>query len=174
MWFRGVQRGVCAYAVFYCFQSKSSVPTPPASEASQPAPADETWRGGYATAASRRRMMSACAWGNGVRWNRPVGKVGRWTRIYPHTIPNDDEVRSSSLLLSAFASLLLYKELPHTIPQQMVLARLFTLSSSVLDLLRDPTLRRWVSSVERFLTSSSISSSLISLKKTAAGHLGRP
>lgn len=55
-------------------------------------PGEESWRGGYATAASRRRMQSAAAWGNGVRWDRPRGKVGRWTRIYPHALPSDDEV----------------------------------------------------------------------------------
>lgn len=53
---------------------------------------DESWRGGYSTAASRRRMMSACAWGNGVRWDRGVGRVGQWVRIYPHTLPGDDQL----------------------------------------------------------------------------------
>ncbi|CAK1553508.1 unnamed protein product [Leptosia nina] len=55
-------------------------------------PVDETWRGGYATAASRRRMMNACMWGNGVRWDKGVNRVGQWVRIYPHTLPNDDQL----------------------------------------------------------------------------------
>ncbi|CAH2075153.1 unnamed protein product, partial [Iphiclides podalirius] len=53
--------------------------------------ADESWRGGYATAASRRRMVSACTWGNGVRWHRSAPRVGRWVRIYPHTLPDDEQ-----------------------------------------------------------------------------------
>lgn len=54
---------------------------------------DEAWRGGYATAASRRKMLSACSWGNGVRWDRAAGRVGHWVRIYPHTLlVNDDQV----------------------------------------------------------------------------------
>ncbi|CAK1604023.1 unnamed protein product [Parnassius mnemosyne] len=52
---------------------------------------DESWRGGYATAASRKRMISACTWGNGVRWDRGIGRVGQWVRIYPHTLPDDDQ-----------------------------------------------------------------------------------
>ncbi|VVD02238.1 unnamed protein product, partial [Leptidea sinapis] len=44
---------------------------------SEPA-ADETWRGGYATAASRRKMMNACMWGNGVRWDKGVNRIGNW------------------------------------------------------------------------------------------------
>ncbi|XP_049866091.1 probable tubulin polyglutamylase TTLL2 isoform X2 [Pectinophora gossypiella] len=66
------------------YQSTSGMATAPAE------PLDESWRGGYATAATRRRIMSACAWGNGVRWNRAVGRVGQWVRIYPHTLPLDD------------------------------------------------------------------------------------
>ncbi|XP_041976000.1 probable tubulin polyglutamylase TTLL2 isoform X1 [Aricia agestis] len=54
--------------------------------------ADESWRGGYSTAASRRKMAAACAWGNGVRWDRAVGRVGHWVRIYPHTLPNADQM----------------------------------------------------------------------------------
>ncbi|XP_026485705.2 probable tubulin polyglutamylase TTLL2 [Vanessa tameamea] len=54
---------------------------------------DETWRGGYATAASRRKMLSACAWGNGVRWDRAAGRVGQWVRIYPHTLQNEDQLQ---------------------------------------------------------------------------------
>ncbi|CAH0727715.1 unnamed protein product, partial [Brenthis ino] len=55
---------------------------------------DESWRGGYSTAASRRKMMSACTWGNGVRWDRALGRVGQWVRIYPHTLPSslDDQL----------------------------------------------------------------------------------
>ncbi|XP_052738500.1 probable tubulin polyglutamylase TTLL2 isoform X2 [Bicyclus anynana] len=53
---------------------------------------DETWRGGYATAASRRRMLTACSWGNGVRWDRGAGRVGRWVRIYPHATSTDDQL----------------------------------------------------------------------------------
>ncbi|XP_072940753.1 probable tubulin polyglutamylase TTLL2 isoform X2 [Epargyreus clarus] len=67
-------------------QSSSSVATP-SSE-----PADETWRGGYATAASRKKMMSACVWGNGVRWDKSTGRVGQWVKIYPHTLSNDDHL----------------------------------------------------------------------------------
>ncbi|XP_039749058.1 probable tubulin polyglutamylase TTLL2 [Pararge aegeria] len=55
-------------------------------------PVEETWRGGYATAASRRRMLTACSWGNGVRWDRGVGRVGQWVRIYPHATPKDDQL----------------------------------------------------------------------------------
>ncbi|XP_050342323.1 probable tubulin polyglutamylase TTLL2 [Nymphalis io] len=54
---------------------------------------DETWRGGYATAASRRKMFSACAWGNGVRWGQAAGRVGQWVRIYPHTLQNEDQLQ---------------------------------------------------------------------------------
>ncbi|CAH2107544.1 unnamed protein product [Euphydryas editha] len=55
---------------------------------------DETWRGGYATAASRRKMLSACSWGNGMRWDRGPGRVGHWVRIYPHTLlTNDDQLQ---------------------------------------------------------------------------------
>ncbi|CAF4776312.1 unnamed protein product [Pieris macdunnoughi] len=60
--------------------------------ASPPEPVDETWRGGYATAASRRRMINACMWGNGVRWDKGVNRVGQWIRIYPHTHSNDDQL----------------------------------------------------------------------------------
>ncbi|XP_060801275.1 probable tubulin polyglutamylase TTLL2 [Amyelois transitella] len=67
-------------------QSTSSVVTPPSE------PVDEPWRGGYSSAASRRRMMSACSWGNGVQWNKAVGRVGQWVRIYPHTLPNEDQI----------------------------------------------------------------------------------
>ncbi|XP_073951863.1 uncharacterized protein [Choristoneura fumiferana] len=55
--------------------------------------ADESWRGGAATAASRRRMINACSWGNGVRWERAPGRVGQWVRIYPHTLPNNNEIQ---------------------------------------------------------------------------------
>ncbi|KAJ2947101.1 hypothetical protein O0L34_g16450 [Tuta absoluta] len=55
-------------------------------------PVDESWRGGYSTAASRRRMLSACSWGNGMRWDRAVGRVGQWVRIYPHTWPLEDQL----------------------------------------------------------------------------------
>ncbi|XP_050664285.1 probable tubulin polyglutamylase TTLL2 [Leptidea sinapis] len=58
---------------------------------SEPA-ADETWRGGYATAASRRKMMNACMWGNGVRWDKGVNRIGNWVRIYPHTLSSDDQL----------------------------------------------------------------------------------
>ncbi|KAG6452229.1 probable tubulin polyglutamylase TTLL2 [Manduca sexta] len=67
-------------------QSTSSVSITP-SEA-----IDESWRGGYATAATRRRIMSACSWGNGVRWDRAIGRVGQWVRIYPHILASDDQV----------------------------------------------------------------------------------
>lgn len=63
-------------------------------------PVDETWRGGYATAASRRRMQSACSWGNGVRWSQAVGSVGHWIRIYPHTLRTDEQVIFSSTQLA--------------------------------------------------------------------------
>ncbi|XP_032511622.2 probable tubulin polyglutamylase TTLL2 [Danaus plexippus] len=70
-------------------------------------PIDESWRGGYSTAASRRRMMAACSWGNGVRWDRGVGRVGHWVRIYPHSLPADDQlpgedVRESVAQVSKF------------------------------------------------------------------------
>ncbi|XP_022816368.1 probable tubulin polyglutamylase TTLL2 isoform X2 [Spodoptera litura] len=82
-------------------QSSSSGPTPPTE------PVDESWRGGYSTAASRRRVMSACKWGNGVCWNRAIGRVGHWVRIYPHSLPNNDElpvedVRESVAQVSKF------------------------------------------------------------------------
>ncbi|XP_013141505.1 PREDICTED: probable tubulin polyglutamylase TTLL2 [Papilio polytes] len=51
---------------------------------------DETWRGGYATAASRRRALDASTWGNGVRWHRAPARLGHWVRIYPHTLPQDE------------------------------------------------------------------------------------
>ncbi|CAG4937157.1 unnamed protein product [Colias eurytheme] len=60
--------------------------------ASPPEAADETWRGGYATAASRRRMMNACMWGNGVRWDRGSNRVGQWVRIHPHTLSNYEQL----------------------------------------------------------------------------------
>ncbi|XP_052752345.1 probable tubulin polyglutamylase TTLL2 [Galleria mellonella] len=53
---------------------------------------DESWKGGYATAASRRRMLSACSWGNGVQWHRATGRVGQWVRIFPHTVSGDDQL----------------------------------------------------------------------------------
>ncbi|XP_035459318.1 probable tubulin polyglutamylase TTLL2 isoform X4 [Spodoptera frugiperda] len=82
-------------------QSSSNGPTPPTE------PVDESWRGGYSTAASRRRVMSACKWGNGVCWNRAIGRVGHWVRIYPHSLPNNDElpvedVRESVAQVSKF------------------------------------------------------------------------
>lgn len=58
---------------------------------------DESWRGGYATAATRRRFMTACHWGNGVKWNKAIGRVGHWVRIYPHSLPSGDEVNFVSL-----------------------------------------------------------------------------
>ncbi|XP_062530996.1 probable tubulin polyglutamylase TTLL2 isoform X2 [Bombyx mori] len=67
-------------------QSTSSMATQSADNA------DETWRGGYATVATRRKIMNACSWGNGVRWDRAVGRVGQWVRIYPHLLPNEDQV----------------------------------------------------------------------------------
>ncbi|KPJ11287.1 putative tubulin polyglutamylase TTLL2 [Papilio machaon] len=51
---------------------------------------EETWRGGYATAASRRRALDASTWGNGVRWHRAPSRLGHWVRIYPHTLPQDE------------------------------------------------------------------------------------
>ncbi|KAF9417874.1 hypothetical protein HW555_005171 [Spodoptera exigua] len=82
-------------------QSSSSGPTP------QTESVDESWRGGYSTAASRRRVMTACKWGNGVCWNRAIGRVGHWIRIYPHSLPNNDElpvedVRESVAQVSKF------------------------------------------------------------------------
>ncbi|KAJ0180011.1 hypothetical protein K1T71_004602 [Dendrolimus kikuchii] len=67
-------------------QSTSSVPITSAET-------DETWRGGYSTAATRKRIMTASSWGNGVRWDKAVGRVGQWVRIYPHFLPDDDQVR---------------------------------------------------------------------------------
>lgn len=54
---------------------------------------EETWRGGYSTAATRKRIMTACSWGNGVKWDKASGRVGQWVRIYPHVLPDDDQVR---------------------------------------------------------------------------------
>ncbi|XP_068630789.1 probable tubulin polyglutamylase TTLL2 [Battus philenor] len=52
---------------------------------------EESWRGGYATAASRRRMLTASSWGNGVCWHRAPARLGHWVRIYPHTLPDDEQ-----------------------------------------------------------------------------------
>ncbi|XP_061710387.1 probable tubulin polyglutamylase TTLL2 isoform X2 [Cydia pomonella] len=79
-------------------QSSPSVATPSTEE--------ESWRGGHATAASRRRMINACSWGNGVRWERAPARVGQWVRIYPHTLPDNEiqieEVRESVAHVSKF------------------------------------------------------------------------
>ncbi|KAJ8732611.1 hypothetical protein PYW07_015210 [Mythimna separata] len=83
-------------------QSTSTVPIAPAESV------DESWRGGYSTAASRRRVMTACQWGNGVCWNRAIGRVGHWVRIYPHSLPKDEnelpveDVRESVAQVSKF------------------------------------------------------------------------
>ncbi|XP_053602839.1 probable tubulin polyglutamylase TTLL2 isoform X2 [Plodia interpunctella] len=82
-------------------ESKSSVESPDNSDIqsvqstsslTSAEPVDEPWKGGYSSAASRRRMMSAAAWGNGVLWNKAVGRQGGWVRIYPHTLPNEDQI----------------------------------------------------------------------------------
>ncbi|CAH0407653.1 unnamed protein product [Chilo suppressalis] len=84
-------------------QSKSSVAV--ASEM------EEACRGGLptttATATARRKILRACSWGNGVRWDRAVGRVGDWVRIYPHVLPAEDQmpvedVRDSVAQVSKF------------------------------------------------------------------------
>ncbi|KAM3962857.1 putative tubulin polyglutamylase TTLL2 [Aphomia sociella] len=71
-------------------QSTSSVAITRSESISQSV--DESWKGGYATAASRRRMLTACSWGNGVQWHRAIGRVGQWVRIYPHTVSSEDQL----------------------------------------------------------------------------------
>ncbi|KAL4708427.1 hypothetical protein ACJJTC_019663 [Scirpophaga incertulas] len=52
---------------------------------------DESSRTG-ATAAIRKKVLTSCSWGNGMRWDHPVGRVGHWVRIYPHVVPNEDQI----------------------------------------------------------------------------------
>ncbi|XP_026729409.1 probable tubulin polyglutamylase TTLL2 isoform X3 [Trichoplusia ni] len=94
---------------YKCADTNSEAEVQSTSNGSIPATetVDESWRGGYSTAASRRRVMTACHWGNGVKWNQAIGRVGHWVRIYPHSLPKDDElpvedVRDSVAQVSKF------------------------------------------------------------------------
>ncbi|XP_014363532.2 probable tubulin polyglutamylase TTLL2 [Papilio machaon] len=70
--------------------TSADIPKSQSSSSVGGADSEETWRGGYATAASRRRALDASTWGNGVRWHRAPSRLGHWIRIYPHTLPQDE------------------------------------------------------------------------------------
>lgn len=52
---------------------------------------DDTWRN-ITIAPGKKRISSAYTWGNGVKWEHAPARVGQWIRIYPHTLPEDDQV----------------------------------------------------------------------------------